>query len=156
VLCVLNLGPPWITLPLLSPAPPLARRLSAANEPAFEREAREMGREAGRDHGDPAAFDDAATALTLSILEVVSPEVDPAPSDASDEIAQLGSQVADPGPGIASAWAFLNLSRWLPLLALAYAAASAFLLGRWFLGHCALWRLLRNAQPAPEPIYQLF
>src|SRR5262245_58797109 len=41
-------------------------------------------------------------------------------------------------------------------LVLAYVAVVAGLLTRWLLGHFALWRLLRTAQPAPAEVARLF
>ncbi len=155
--CILNLGPSWITLPLfpseqfVPPAPAsqpsvVRRELALASSPLSENDAnfeREVSEEQ-RGDDDPAVLDDAAAALMLSIVEAAHPDVDPAP------------KATESAPGMRSALASLNVSRWLPLLAIAYAAASVFLLGRWLLGHCVLWRLLRNAQPAPEAIYQIF
>src|SRR5439155_11937563 len=88
--------------------------------------------------------------------KALSDEGRPAPTEGSVEISPPETQGTERSPGMASAWASLNLSRWLGSVALAYAAVSAFLLGRWVLGHCALWRLLRDARPAPEAIGRLF
>jgi hypothetical protein len=41
-------------------------------------------------------------------------------------------------------------------LGLGYVVAASFLAGRWLLGHLVLWRLLRAASPAPEPVARLF
>src|SRR5262249_7066134 len=96
--------------------------------------------EAGRDHNDLVIFNDARAAL--SAPEVASSGFD----------RQTGSQETGSTPGTAS----LDLPRWLSLVALAYAAATAILVGRWLIGHLVLWRLLRTAQPAPENINQVF
>jgi beta-lactamase regulating signal transducer with metallopeptidase domain len=44
----------------------------------------------------------------------------------------------------------------LPWLMAAYAVGSIFFVGRWLLGHLALWRLLRTAKPAPKSVTRLF
>src|SRR5207248_1171767 len=43
-----------------------------------------------------------------------------------------------------------------PWLGVAYLAGAALLLGRWLFGHVVLWRLLRNAEPAPQAVERLF
>jgi beta-lactamase regulating signal transducer with metallopeptidase domain len=44
---------------------------------------------------------------------------------------------------------------WLTALIALYALGALFILGRWLFGYAALWRLLRTAGPAPEPVAQL-
>src|SRR5438128_2318770 len=104
VLCILNLGPSWITLPLPTTEPSLP--LVTARE-------REVSEEE-RENNDSPMLDDTAASLMLSLLEAPSPNVDPAPGNSSGEIADAGSATADSTPGISSALASLNVSRWLP------------------------------------------
>jgi beta-lactamase regulating signal transducer with metallopeptidase domain len=76
-----------------------------------------------------------------------------------------GDAVVSPSPGAAEpspaaspvhpSVAVLTWSRLAEALAAAYLVIAAGLLGRWLLGHVALWRLLAAARPAPAPLLRL-
>lgn len=138
LLCVLSLGPSWITVPLpnteMSAPPPAASEspslsgslvLPVPNQPGEETELPE------------GYFSQSGLAAEQDHEEVTGPENAPAVPEFS---------APQPSP----------LSRWLRIVAVAYGAASALLLARWLVGHVALWRLLRAAQPAPEAINHVF
>src|SRR5262249_61136784 len=55
-----------------------------------------------------------------------------------------------------SAWLPVVVSTALAWLGAAYSLVARLLAVRWLLGHLALWRLLRTAERAPEPVERLF
>src|SRR5207245_861362 len=102
-----------------------------------------------------AEFPDPSSAVN-SASEPVSADSNSAHGNAAKEIHRSAWGAAELASGVRSALESVAFARWLTLLGLAYAAAGAFLLGRWLLGHLVLWRLLRSAQPAPEAVARLF
>ncbi|HLJ93788.1 MAG TPA: M56 family metallopeptidase, partial [Gemmataceae bacterium] len=150
---IFNLGPSWITVPLLSPESFLSPAATQSCPDSAEllsppRQVMESAAQSEAEAGDnqldqdgAIAFDEAAFALMLSHLDGASPSMDGEPRDRATETSHLAFGIG---------------SRWLSFAVVAYAAASLGLLGRWVLGYCVLWRLLRNAQPAPEPIRRVF
>src|SRR5262249_4557812 len=76
--------------------------------------------------------------------------------DATDVVPADAAAAPTPAPETAR-WSLTELLALLvPWLAAAYAAGAALLVGRWLLGHVALWRLLRTASPAPSGLAQRF
>jgi beta-lactamase regulating signal transducer with metallopeptidase domain len=152
LLCVLNLGPSWITLPLFcseSSCPPAsaAQTVSSYLPSAFV---------AGPDRPGLPPFEDALAGLGTSAADANFAGVDRTVEDASQQTPAPESHGRESGTGITHPLASLDLSRWLTLLIAAYAATSAVLLGRWLLGHFFLWRLLRSARPASEAMNHIF
>jgi hypothetical protein len=49
-----------------------------------------------------------------------------------------------------------DLVYWARVAAVAYACGAVLFLGRWLLGHLALWRLLARPEPVPEGVSRLF
>jgi beta-lactamase regulating signal transducer with metallopeptidase domain len=169
VLCLLDLAPPWITLPLLRAEPSQrssesyypSSRLLAAGQPNEgtvlpEQEVSESELMARSHDEEFTELVDPSASVATSASEWMSSELVPTDGNAAPEIRRLGWDVAEWASALASALESFPLARWLTLAALAYAGAGVFLLGRWLLGHLVLWRLLRIAQPAPSAVNRLF
>jgi beta-lactamase regulating signal transducer with metallopeptidase domain len=136
LLAVLSLGPAWFSIPLpwLQPA---TQPQASTSEPSDPPEDAGIVFHAGVQPGG------------LS----VDPESEPT--------AQGGDPVPDAVLAVstderASSAPVLSLApsaRWLSAL---YFAGALLVLGRWLLGQVALWRFLRTAVAAPEPVARLF
>ncbi len=139
VLSVLSLGPAWLRVPLPASNPPARAEAppAAPVEPAPV----------------PEAVASAPLAMPLlwfpaEVLVVPPPpeEVPAAPPVAVEASEDPVAQPADPSARPSSLW---TLERGAQVVLALYACGAAVLLGRWLLGHVALWRLLRRAGPAP-------
>jgi beta-lactamase regulating signal transducer with metallopeptidase domain len=139
LLPLLALGPAWLLVPL--PARPAAEAAPAEPTP------------------QPAAPPAEAAPLPEDvIIAEVPPGVFELPPAEAPPAAEVPPAPAAPGRAAPEAPA-----RRLPsaaalawLVIAAYGCAAALLLGRWLLGHLALWRLLRTARPAPPRVGRLF
>jgi beta-lactamase regulating signal transducer with metallopeptidase domain len=149
LLCALNLGPSWITLPVLG------TESSSLPIPAAPTRSPELpsALAAEPEHADPSLFDNASATFVTPAADT---GVGPISADVMQPITRPESQERDLSSGIASRLATFVRSRWLTWTVLAYAVVSVCLLGRWLLGHLVLWRLLRASQPAPEAMNQVF
>src|SRR5436190_14824807 len=75
-------------------------------------------------------------------------------SEAASPAAALGHGL-ETGPSAANSGLFpsFTLFTWLGI---AYVTGALLLLCRWMVGYAGLWRLVRAAEPAPEPMARLF
>src|SRR5207249_10145233 len=109
-----------------------------------------LARRSGDDQNDVPAV------LGLSNPETMPQALDRGRLESLPESAQSADDRHSLASALMSKLASVKGTQWLTVFALAYMGASAFLLGRWLLGHFALWRLLRAAQPAPDEINRVF
>ena len=77
------------------------------------------------------------------------PEAEPAPAAPAAPAAKRAAPPAVGGKGF-------DHTYWARVAAVAYACGAVLFLGRWLLGHLALWRLLARPEPAPEGVSRLF
>jgi beta-lactamase regulating signal transducer with metallopeptidase domain len=143
LLPLLALAPAWLLVPLPTRPTPASAQEEAPTIPAPEQAAPEG--EAPFLPEDVIIAEVPAGVLDLPPAEALPPtEATPAPA-ASGRAAAEASMWLLPSPR-ALAW----------LVIAAYGCAAALLLGRWLLGHLALWRLLRTASAAPAQVARLF
>jgi beta-lactamase regulating signal transducer with metallopeptidase domain len=136
---VLCAGPPWLYLSLPVSAPAAADPVNAVSSlPLLPL---------------PVEAEAFPVEVPLEWLALGGWEPEPIPSPA--EPPACSSSAATPTPLDAGG---LNLSHdgLTTGLGIGYAVCALMLLGRWLLGHLALWRLLHTAQPAPESVAVLF
>jgi beta-lactamase regulating signal transducer with metallopeptidase domain len=143
LLPLLALAPAWLLVPLPTRPTPASAQEEAPTIPAPEQAAPEA--EAPPLPEDVIIAEVPAGVLDLPPAEALPPpEAAPAPA-ASGRAADEAAPWLLPSPR-ALAW----------LVIAAYGCAAALLLGRWLLGHLALWRLLRTASAAPAQVARLF
>lgn len=158
VLLVLCLGPTWLCLPWTLPAgeaPPAQERpaSTASARPEAMAEDWVPADEPPRfvnPGGEPAPLtaEDLDEADTDDFL--AGAVAAPAAGPPEEKPAEAGDVVAV-APALRS-WP----ARALGVVFAAYAAGVAFLLGRWLLGHVALWRLARDGVRPARPVVRLF
>ncbi len=132
LLAGLSLAPSWLVLPLpwLAESPPQPVAVAAAPaEPVPE-------------------LPEAGAEIAVPVLAGEVPDPIP-PQPAVEAQPPVAPAVEVPSPASHSGW---SVTHWLLCL---YAGCSLLLLGRWLLGHLALARLVRSAQPAPAGVRRL-
>jgi beta-lactamase regulating signal transducer with metallopeptidase domain len=126
LLAALSVGPAWLPVVLPLPEPAAVSEASAGPVPAAW-------------DASPAALAPAGQAPTVALA------------------APLSTTVTTPAdPRLDPARPPALRARLLGALGLGYVLVALFLAARWLLGHLALWRLLREAEPAPGPLARLF
>jgi hypothetical protein len=134
LVALLSLGPPWLHVPVEVDSPstpaasaPAAPPVAAPTPELFQREAAEA-----EVPPDP---------------EALPPAEATGPARRPPAVPVLGKEPA-------ATW--FSLETLAVLIVAGFGFGSALVLGRWLLGHLALWRLLRAAGPAPEAVARLF
>jgi membrane-associated protease RseP (regulator of RpoE activity) len=149
-----------IDLPVSVAVPALQPGAAAAQHPAMGEPANEPEEE---EPGAPLRFDAVALVPGFWPPDLGPGEESPI-ADCRLQIADWKPQSADPRTELSNLQsAICNLQSEVDVpravagwLVLAYAAGAAGFLGRWLLGHVALWWLLRQAGPAPAAVARLF
>jgi beta-lactamase regulating signal transducer with metallopeptidase domain len=143
VLSVLSLAPAWLTVPLPSPE---AVALVAEPLPTSPADP-----QATPQPPAPAPAAEAAPWVPDNFLVLPPPPLEPAPAGVVEQ-----HETPETIPAAAPETAPWTAERvaWLALAV--YGCGALIVLGRWVLGHLALWRLLRRAVPAQGRAARLF
>jgi beta-lactamase regulating signal transducer with metallopeptidase domain/membrane-associated protease RseP (regulator of RpoE activity) len=150
---VLSFGPRWLSVSLPSADVPEPQPIATTPDPApAPPPVLQAAPELPADDGGPFVFAPVPEAAPPVLAAPAAPVVEqPAPAVAAPAI-------SEPAPAVVAqaepSW--LDRVPWLlGWLGAAHAAIACVLLGRWFLGHVGLWRLLRQGEPVPDAVAAL-